>query len=185
MKKSVYLFSALMFMGTAVPAQNLPVFDEYKGFEMVGVLGHEILIVENGGTTFACWLNDGIEKQAGYQLIDPCYPIVTAKAASAILAAENALIASLETLPIESFASAVKEAMRARNCTINTKVVDERVFRAEVALQVAQLVGHEGGLSANTTEKLADMADQAIEMMIDAGELAIGDDRIVTLANCE
>ncbi len=175
---------ALVFAGPGAFAQGLPAFDAGKGFEVQGVLGEETLIVKNGGTRFACWIEQGCEKNACYRVLNRCTPILTAKAAFGVQRAEKALIATLEAMPSEDFVPAIEETLRARGCVLG-KTTDMDVFEAELAHQVARLVGYEGVLSDETVSKLADMTDDAGYAMAELGKITRNKEGIITLVDCE
>ncbi len=186
--------AALVFASAAssVSAQPLPVFDEAKGFEVLGVLGHEGIVVKNAGALFVCHVNGDVEKD-GYLLMDPCYPIVTAQALAAAAAeqvqanpalTEAMLLDMLEILPIGTFKTAISEAIRARGCSIDRDTARDDVFRLELAQQAAILIGYDGELTEEIIDEMMIRFDEAGEMMLAAGEMLFQDGAIILL-DCE
>ncbi len=96
---------------------------------------------------------------------------------------EQELIAHLKAMPDEAFRPAFVTAFRARDCVVDARVGDPSAFIAELAQEIAKLVGYEADLSPAAVRKIDDLSNNMGKIMVDAGDIQI-DDGIITLTDC-
>ena len=190
MMRFAAIASCLALTASAATAESLPVFDETRGFDVMGVIEGTHMLVRNGGTYFAC----GVEENgdATYVMLTDCAPIIGPQAA---LEYESTKFQSQDQT-VEGFLSALErfpEGLWTRiiseifvmfpNCSFDVRNSDVG-FRLIVS-NVAEYLGFAGPLTDETIQRALVIGQPAIEAMLDSGLVLLDRDLgIVRLADC-
>ncbi len=186
--------AALLALALAAPAmaQTLPVFDESKGFDIIGFVdGEDGLLVRNAEASFFCKVEEGKGKR--FLVLSRCQPIVGPKAAGAAMQAamkaepdEDALLEALDAMPPEAFIPAVAKTLREMGCTINIGDSGEEAFVAALAPNVAAVAGYTVPLTTKAVDEIGEITEDAGEMMVEQGTVIVDRNAgTATLVDCE
>lgn len=184
------VFAALL--ATPVLAQDVPVFDETLGFDIISFVdGEDGLLVRNGGNSFFCEVEEGPQDQ--YLVLSLCLPIIGPKAAGAVIRAqisnaqsEEALLDALNAMPDMAFMPSIEKTLRDLGCTISLAGDGEEAFVAALAPNIAAAAGYTAPLSPDAIDEIGEISEDAGETMMKQGRVTVDREaRSVTLVGCE
>lgn len=193
MIRAAVLFSAALAL--PLQAEGLPVFDESLGFEIVGAVLDDGLLVNNNGTGFFCDVDDGMA--SSHLVLENCTPIIGPKAAAAFRGDDGPadipdasgmtdveFVAGLEVLPTAAFIPAIVTSLYTMGCVIDMDG-GERIFLVELTHQIADQTGYTGPIDDWVVEAVEDLTEDAADMLVDQGRLVLDyDTKIATLTEC-
>lgn len=190
MMRFAAIASCLALTATAATAESLPVFDETRGFDVMGVIEGTHMLVRNGGTYFAC----GVEENgdATYVMLTDCAPIIGPQAAleyetTTVQAQEQAVEDFLSTvgrMPEGLMAQIIGESLATfPDCSVDVR--DEEALGRVVATKLAARTGFDGLLTQDIIEEVLSIGDSAAEMLLESGLVLLDRDLgIARLADC-
>ncbi|CUH80282.1 hypothetical protein [Tropicibacter naphthalenivorans] len=180
---------AFLTIGFAAPAlaQGMPVFDDAKGFDVVGVMDGS-LVVANGGHSFICSLRAGGDV---WQLAN-CEPIIGPAMAAQIEAEERAAVEAaaveqnteareiflrnLEVMPDVVFANLLADLLRqAPDCTLTASNKQElALIERAYAQLVIERFNYPAGLDSELIKALSKKLEDGGEVLDDREEVLHG-----------
>jgi len=161
---------------TPALAQDVPVFQEERGFEILGGIDDGLLI-RNGGNAFYCEVDEGPDDR--FLVMETCLPILGPKAAAAASRAtlskargETAFVEALEALPPAVFIPAVTQTMKEFGCVLDMRT-GEDAFLAVLARHVAEEAVYDGAMTEDLIDAIGEVTEDTAEVMMDQGLIVL------------
>jgi hypothetical protein len=183
-----WLLAAAMAL-LAAPVAAQPVFDESRGFRVLGVTGGDGLLVENGDSAFLCRVTQqGTARSGRYYLLDGCAPIIGPDMAAQIENPEanrEAFERLLRGLPMLAFAPMVRQTLREMGCVADMRADSAAPFYARLAERVARSLGFSQQVDFATIQLVREVTSPTVGDMIERGQLVWSKQRrTLQLVNC-
>lgn len=170
----VFLLNALAGLALAASgalAQELPVFDDAKGFEIIGV-ADDVLIIRNSGAYFACEVR---EYEDQLRIGAPgCRPIVGDSNSSVPYEARLETARSmLESMPMPVVLVNIAAVMQDEGCVLD--ISSEDAMEDELIRLVGLKMGIDSDLIPALRDPLFDLLDDGFDVMMDQGRVYVNE----------
>ncbi|GGF52326.1 hypothetical protein SAMN05216376_102309 [Mameliella alba] len=161
---------------TPALAQDLPIFQEERGYEILGGID-DGLLVRNGGHAFYCEVDEGPDDR--FLVMERCLPILGPKAAASASRAtlsrargEKAFVEAIEALPPSVFIPAVTQTMKEFGCVLDMRT-GEDAFLAVLARHVAEEAVYDGEMTEGLIDAIGEVTEDTAEIMMDQGLIVL------------
>jgi len=160
-------FAGVILAASSVAAQDLPVFNDAKGFEIVSV-ADEFLIVRNAGAYFACEVREYDDQlRIG---ASGCLPIVgDASHSEPFDERLETARAMVENAPLPVIVATIAAVMEDEGCVLD--ITDEDAMEAEIIRLVGQKMEIDADLIPELWDPLYDAIDDGFNVMMDQGRV--------------
>ncbi len=163
----------------------LPVFDEQKGFEIMGSAPQAgMLLVRNGETVFICDVRADVREP--YVVLSDCKPVIGPDAAQNDVESNRSEVIFVEGLArmgTRLFYGMISETFQANNCQLDLEKQKD-YFAQEIALRVSRWANYPDTFSDAAVNRIYGLAMKAVSLMSEQGIVAVNDNTL-RLTKCD
>lgn len=185
----LFLAVTVALVANTALAQDVPQFDEQRGFDILGTLQSGGMVVNNGPHSFHCFMDE--DPDARFAFLADCIPILgpneAARVGDAVQGGDQAaeeFADAVNALPVFALFGAVQRTFVSFNCEL-TRDMDQVTIQTELARQLALDRGYTGPLTDTLLDEIGEAGEAALDRMVENGMIEIAaNDSSARLVDC-